>query len=43
MADSGELKTTWGNEANQQCQVKYSLTKQPTDKSGVSVLEANCL
>ncbi|PVZ77548.1 fimbrial assembly protein, partial [Serratia sp. S1B] len=42
MADSGVLKAKWGNEANQQCQVKYSLSKQTTDNSGISALDVTC-
>ncbi|WON77764.1 fimbria/pilus outer membrane usher protein [Serratia sp. UGAL515B_01] len=43
LADNGVLKAKWGNDADQQCQVKYTLAKQATDNSGVSVLEATCL
>lgn len=43
MTDEGVLKATWGNGSDEQCQVKYSLSKQTTAHSGVSVLETSCL
>lgn len=41
MSDSGTLLAKWGNDANQQCQVNYSLAKQTSD-TGVQILNAQC-
>lgn len=43
LADNGVLNTTWGNDAGQQCQVNYSLTKQAVDNSGIQILQTTCL
>ncbi|WP_196062085.1 MULTISPECIES: fimbria/pilus outer membrane usher protein [unclassified Serratia (in: enterobacteria)] len=41
LADSGVLIAKWGNEASQQCQVKYSLTTQSTD-FGIKTMNGVC-
>lgn len=41
LADSGLLIAKWGDEASQQCQVKYSLTTQSTD-SGIQTINGIC-
>ncbi|HGM5490615.1 TPA: fimbria/pilus outer membrane usher protein [Serratia fonticola] len=41
LADSGVLNAKWGNEASQQCQVKYSLTMQSTN-SGIQTMNGTC-
>ncbi|WP_411750949.1 fimbria/pilus outer membrane usher protein [Serratia sp. (in: enterobacteria)] len=41
LADSGTLTVKWGNEANQQCQVKFSLAKQTT-QTGVQTMNGQC-
>jgi outer membrane usher protein len=41
LPDSGVLIAKWGNEASQQCQVKYSLTTQSTD-IGIQTMNGIC-
>ncbi|RDL14119.1 fimbria/pilus outer membrane usher protein [Serratia fonticola] len=41
LADSGILNVKWGNEASQQCQVNYSLTRQKTNL-GVQTMNEQC-
>ncbi|MDY0923350.1 fimbria/pilus outer membrane usher protein [Leclercia sp. CFBP8987] len=41
LSPSGTLLVKWGNDASQQCQVKYSLTEQNTS-NGVHVISLNC-
>jgi outer membrane usher protein len=43
LADSGSLNVKWGSGAAQQCQVKYRLTKQTTENTGVPTLNGQCL
>ncbi|MFT2793751.1 fimbria/pilus outer membrane usher protein [Serratia sp. T13T92] len=42
LADSGSLNVKWGTAADQQCQVRYTLTKQTTDNAGVQILNGQC-
>lgn len=41
MAESGTLTAKWGNDANQQCRINYSLAKQTTE-TGVQILNGQC-
>lgn len=42
LAEQGTLDVKWGSESNQQCQVKYTLTKQPSDNTGVQTINGQC-
>ena len=42
LADSGELRVKWGNGAEQQCQVNYSLDKAPPENSGIQIISERC-
>ncbi|MFV8868559.1 fimbria/pilus outer membrane usher protein [Serratia fonticola] len=42
LADQGTLDVKWGSDSNQQCQVKYALTKQPADNSEVQTINGQC-
>ncbi|MGA9618552.1 fimbrial biogenesis outer membrane usher protein [Serratia proteamaculans] len=42
MAESGQLKVKWGNDAAQQCQVGYQLANQP-ESGGIRLINGQCV
>ncbi|WP_448842084.1 fimbria/pilus outer membrane usher protein [Citrobacter braakii] len=42
LADSGELRVKWGNGAEQQCQVNYSLAKAMLENSDIQIVSERC-
>ncbi len=42
LADSGTLTVKWGSEADQQCQVNYSLAKSAAANTGVQTMNGQC-
>ncbi len=42
LADQGTLDVKWGSDADQQCRVKYTLTKRSSDNAAVQIAKGQC-